>query len=64
MKQVDLIKHIHKHGCVFVREGGSHSVWRNPVTGRTSTVPRHNEINNHIGKKICRDLDVTVIKKR
>lgn len=64
MKQVDLIKHIRKNGCVFVREGGSHSVWYNPITGRTSTVPRHNEINNFTGKKICEDLGIPIIKKR
>ena len=45
-----------------MREGGSHSVWYNTFTGRTSTVPRHNEINTHIGKKICEDLGVPVIK--
>ena len=64
MKQVDLVKHIRKHGCVFVREGGSHSVWHNPLTGRTSTMPRHNEINSFIGQKICKDLGVPVIKKK
>lgn len=64
MKQVDLIKHIRRYGCVFVREGGSHSVWYNTFTGRISTVPRHNEINTHIGKKICEDLGVPIIKKR
>lgn len=64
MKQVDLIKHIRKYGCVFVREGSSHSVWYNPMTGRTSTVPRHNEINTHTGKNICTDLDIPIIKKQ
>jgi len=64
MKQVDLIKHIRKYGCVFVREGSSHTVWYNSITGRTSTVPRHKEINNYTGKKICEDLGVSVIKKR
>jgi mRNA interferase HicA len=64
MKQVDLLKHIRKYGCVFVREGSSHTVWQNSMTGNTSTVPRHNEINTHIGKKICKDLGVPAIKKR
>lgn len=64
MKQVDLIKHIRKYGCIFIREGSSHTVWLNPVTGRTSTVPRHNEINTHTGKKICKDLGVQIIKIR
>ena len=64
MKQTDLVKHIRKCGCVFMREGGSHSVWYNPKTDRTSTVPRHNEINTHLGKKICKDLGVIIITKR
>jgi predicted RNA binding protein YcfA (HicA-like mRNA interferase family) len=64
MKQVDLVKHIRKFGCIFVREGGAHSVWFNPATSRTSTVPRHAEINNFLGKKICSDLGVPIIKKR
>jgi len=64
MKQIELIKHIRKYGCVFAREGGSHSVWHNPLNNRTSTIPRHNEINTHTGRKICKDLDVPIIKIR
>lgn len=64
MKQVDLIKHIRKYGCVFMREGGSHAVWYNPVIDRTSTIPRHVEINTYLGRKICRDLGVPIIKKK
>lgn len=64
MKQVDLIKHLRKYGCVFIREGGSHSIWYNTLTGRTSTVPRHKEINIHTGKNICKDLGVSIIKNR
>jgi len=64
MKQADLIKHLRKYGCIFVREGSSHSVWYNSITGRTSTIPRHTEINTYTGKKICKDLGVPVIKFR
>ncbi len=64
MKQVELIKHIRKYGCVFVREGGAHSVWYNPLDGRTSTIPRHTEINTFTGRKICKDLGIPIIKIR
>ena len=64
MRQADLIKHIRKYGCVFVREGGSHTVWFNSVNSRTSTVPRHSEINTYTGRKICKDLGVPIIRKR
>ncbi|HNP74397.1 MAG TPA: type II toxin-antitoxin system HicA family toxin, partial [Kouleothrix sp.] len=43
MKRVDLIRHLREHGCEFVREGGSHSLFRNTKIGTKSTIPRHNE---------------------
>jgi len=58
MKRVDFIKHITKQGCVFLREGSRHSVFFNPLTGRSSTVPRHVEIDNFLVKKISRDLGI------
>ncbi|MBA3944942.1 MAG: type II toxin-antitoxin system HicA family toxin [Herpetosiphonaceae bacterium] len=53
-----LISHLTKHGCVLVREGGKHSIWRNPVTGDVSQVPRHSEIDGKLARKICRDLGI------
>ena len=29
MKRKELLRHLQDHGCVFVREGGSHSWWMN-----------------------------------
>ena len=45
-------------GCVLVREGAKHSWWGNPLNNRRSAVPRHNEINDFLAKKICRDLGI------
>ena len=64
MKRKDLIRHLNKNGCIFVREGAKHSVFFNPLMGRASTVPRHNEIDNHLGEKICRDLGIGSFKKK
>jgi predicted RNA binding protein YcfA (HicA-like mRNA interferase family) len=58
MKRRDLIRHLEGHGCVFVREGGSHTVYVNPLRGKVSTIPRHREINDFLARKICRDLEV------
>jgi len=63
MKRKDLIKYLLKNGCVFIREGANHSVFFNPLLNRTSTIPRHSEINNFLAKKICKDLGITTIKK-
>lgn len=64
MKRVDLIKHLTKEGCIFIREGAKHSVFFNPLTKRTSTIPRHIDIDVFLARKICRDLGISEPKKK
>jgi len=59
MKRRDLIRHLEQHGCTLLREGAKHSVYVNAHTGKSSTVPRHREINDFLARKICRDLEVS-----
>jgi mRNA interferase HicA len=58
MKRQALIRHLESHGCHLLREGGKHSVYAHAATGKTSTVPRHREVNELLARKICRDLGV------
>ena len=58
MKRRDLLRHLSLHGCELLREGGRHSWWRHAITNKRSAVPRHNEIDDHLARKICRDLGV------
>lgn len=51
MKRKDLIKRIEELGCVFIRHGGKHDWYRNPVTGMFQPIPRHNEINEFLPAK-------------
>jgi len=39
-------------------EGGSHSIWRNPVTNEIQAIPRHSEIGENLVRKICRKLSL------
>jgi len=61
MKRVDLLRHLQQHGCTLLREGGKHSVFVNRATRKSSTVPRHREINDHLARKICRDLQIPTL---
>ncbi len=45
MKRIDLVRHLEQHGCVLFREGGNHAVYLNRATRKSTTVPRHREIN-------------------
>jgi len=62
MKRTELLRHLHERGCVFIREGGSHSWWDNPQQNRRSSVPRHTEINDKLARKICKDLGIPFTK--
>jgi len=57
VKRRALIRHLEQHGCRLLREGGSHSIFVS-AAGRTSTVPRHTEVNDDLARKICKDLGV------
>ena len=58
MKRSALLKHLRRHGCYLKREGRSHSLWANPLTGAMEAVPRHVEIPDKLAGKICRGLAV------
>ena len=55
MKKRDLINAIKKLGAYLVREGGDHEVWSNGEI--IEAVPRHNEINENLAKKIIRRFE-------
>lgn len=52
------MRHLESQGCELLREGSRHSVYLNRRVRKTSVVPRHNEINDFLARKICRDLNV------
>ncbi|MEW5800162.1 MAG: type II toxin-antitoxin system HicA family toxin [Bacteroidota bacterium] len=58
MKRRELIRYLRQQGCELLREGGNHTIFINRKTRKSSTVPRHNEINDILVKKICKDLEV------
>ena len=63
MKRNKLVKYLEQHGCVFVREGGNHTLYRNLLNGKASTVPRHPDIKEGLCRKICKDLGISDILK-
>ena len=61
MKRLDLIRHLEQQGCTFLREGSQHSVYVNRAKRKSSTVPRHREINDLLARKICKDLEISEV---
>ena len=62
MKRNDFIKHLKKHNCILMREGGNHSIFKNLSNQKQSVVGRHRELSNLLCKKICKQLEIPEIK--
>jgi predicted RNA binding protein YcfA (HicA-like mRNA interferase family) len=58
VKRRDVEAHLRGHGCAVLREGGSHTIWRNESNGRITAVPRHAEIKTPTLREICKALEV------
>jgi mRNA interferase HicA len=58
VKRVDLIRYLERSECEFLREGGEHTVYVNRAARKSSSLPRHREINDFLARKICNDLQV------
>ena len=56
MKRTKLIRELVAAGCVLVRHGGKHDIYRNPTTGRKQLIPRHSEIDDRLAQHIKRYL--------
>jgi mRNA interferase HicA len=58
MKRRKLLRHLKDNNCELLFEGTKHSVYYNTTNKKTSTVPRHVEIDNGLAIKICKDLEI------
>ncbi|MBD2523690.1 type II toxin-antitoxin system HicA family toxin [Nostoc sp. FACHB-133] len=56
MKRRDLISKLEEMGCIFVRHGGKHDWYQNPITKISQAVPRHREIKEQLAKHIIKIL--------
>jgi len=61
VKRRDLLRHLHQHGCQFVREGAAHSIWENRVTSRRTSIPRHWEISDYPAGRLCKQLGIPLV---
>jgi len=56
MKKGELLKRIKAQGCIFVKHGKKHDVYKNPRTGIEERVPRHTDINETLANFIIKNL--------
>jgi len=62
MKRTKLIQILNQMGVVFVRHGGKHDIYKQPITKTETTIPRHDEIKEYTAKSIIKTLSPPVDK--
>jgi len=60
MKRNQLLKHLKKHGALFLREGRRHTIYQKEQF--KTQIPRHNEIVDELARKICKDLGIPFVR--
>jgi len=60
MKRTKLLQVLNQMGVIFVRHGGKHDVYQQPVTKIETTVPRHDEIKEFTARSIIKTLSPIV----
>ena len=59
MKRNDFIKILSDNGVVFFRSGSKHDIYRQNMTGKKVSVPRHSEIDNILVQEILKEVKIT-----
>ncbi len=59
MKRHEFIKILSKSGCILIRHGKKHDIYKNPANGKKAPVPRHSEIKNTLCELIKKQLDIS-----
>jgi len=62
MKRNQLIKYLESNDCIWDREGGNHTIYINIHNLLSTAIPRHNEIDDILCNKICKQLGIPKIK--
>ena len=61
MKRSALIKHLEKNGCHLLRQRSNHAIYVNPANQKQTAVGRHQELDNLLCKKICKQLEIPIV---
>jgi predicted RNA binding protein YcfA (HicA-like mRNA interferase family) len=60
VKRRELIRQLERAGCMLVRHGARHDIYRNPATGQQQPVPRHDDVDDDLAKHIKKFLGLQV----
>ncbi|MDR0547075.1 MAG: hypothetical protein LBG77_05775 [Dysgonamonadaceae bacterium] len=63
MKRTLLIQYLNANSCYLKREGSKHSIFINMKTGKSTSIPRHLDIDEITASKICMQLEIPRVGK-
>lgn len=62
MKKEKLLKHLRIYNCYPTgRQKGSHAQFMNINSGKKTIIPLHNDIDDLLAKRICKQLGIPLV---
>jgi predicted RNA binding protein YcfA (HicA-like mRNA interferase family) len=58
VKKLKLVKYLESHNCHLHRNGSKHDIFKNNLTGKKTTVPRHPQLDKFLCDLICKQLEI------
>jgi predicted RNA binding protein YcfA (HicA-like mRNA interferase family) len=58
VKLADLERHLRKNGCVLAREGGRHTIWKNPSNESFRRCHGIARLKKNTARPVCKFLDI------
>ncbi|MFD1467050.1 type II toxin-antitoxin system HicA family toxin [Hymenobacter caeli] len=58
MKCGKCIKYLEANNCPLHRRSSRHDIYKNTLTGKRTSVPRHGDIDEDLCREICKQLEI------
>jgi len=58
MNRKEVVRRLQREGCVLIRHGARHDLYKNPANGLKQPVPRHHEIHDRLAQHIMKALGI------
>ncbi|MBP9192647.1 MAG: type II toxin-antitoxin system HicA family toxin [Ignavibacteria bacterium] len=62
MKRKEFVRYLNSNNCILHRNGSKHDIYKNLISNKKTTIPRHPTIDDMLCREICKQLGIPKIK--
>jgi len=53
MKRKEFVRYLNSNNCILHRNGSKHDIYKNLISNKKTTIPRHPTIDDMLCREIC-----------